>query len=69
MIAKELSNALVQKSAQEIEKKEVHICVLGEVVREACCRRKLGEVARTGIEKSQHMVAQINFNFTVKEYL
>jgi hypothetical protein len=33
MIAKELSNA-VQKSAQGIEKKEVHICAFGEVARE-----------------------------------
>ncbi len=36
MIAKELSNSLVQKSAQEVEKKEVRICALGEVVRERC---------------------------------
>jgi hypothetical protein len=38
MIAKGLSNALVQKSAQEIEKKEVHVCTFGEVVREGCRR-------------------------------
>lgn len=38
MIAKELSNALVQRSPQEIEKKEVHICAFGEVVREGCRR-------------------------------
>ena len=38
MIAKELSNAPVQKSAQEVEKKGVHIRALGEVVSEGCRR-------------------------------
>lgn len=57
MIVKELPKTLSQKSAQEIEKKEVHICVLGEVVREGCRRYKPGEIARAEIEKSQNILA------------
>ena len=58
MIAKELSNALVQKSVQEIEKKEVHFYVVGGDVRKGQSRRKPGEIARAGIEKSQNILVQ-----------
>jgi hypothetical protein len=86
MIAKELSNALMQKSAeeyenkeyrfrtvkgahpsaslgarksaQEIEKKEVHTCVSGEVGWKGQGLLKPARIARAGIEKSQSMLVQ-----------